>query len=50
MLILLMLFRPQGIMGLREFRFLIPLQERSEAIQKAREAARAQRRIWEVRS
>jgi len=50
MLILLMLFRPQGIMGLREFRFLIPLQERSEAIQKAREAARTQRRIGEVRS
>jgi branched-chain amino acid transport system permease protein len=50
MLILLMLFRPQGIMGLREFRFLIPLQERSEAIQKARETARAQRRIGEVRS
>ncbi|MBO9369152.1 MAG: branched-chain amino acid ABC transporter permease [Chloroflexi bacterium] len=50
MLILLMLFRPQGIMGLREFRFLIPLQERSEAIQKARETARTQRRIGEVRS
>jgi branched-chain amino acid transport system permease protein len=50
MLILLMLFRPQGIMGLREFRFLIPLQERSEAIQKARETARTQRQIGEVRS
>jgi branched-chain amino acid transport system permease protein len=50
MLILLMLFRPQGIMGLREFRFLIPLQERSEAIQKARETARTQRRIGEVQS
>jgi len=50
MLILLMLFRPKGIMGLREFRFLIPLQERSEAIQKAREAARTQRRIGEVQS
>ncbi len=50
MLILLMLFRPQGIMGMREFRFLIPLQERSEAIQKAREAARTQRRIGEVPS
>ncbi len=50
MLILLMLFRPRGIMGLREFRFLIPPQERSEAIQKAREAARTQQRIGEVRS
>ncbi len=50
MLILLMLFRPQGIMGLREFRFLIPLQERSEALHEAREAARTQRRIGEVRS
>jgi branched-chain amino acid transport system permease protein len=45
MLILLMLFRPKGIMGLREFRFLIPLKKRSEAIQKSRETARTQRRI-----
>jgi branched-chain amino acid transport system permease protein len=28
MLILLMIFRPKGIMGLREFRFLIPSSER----------------------
>jgi branched-chain amino acid transport system permease protein len=28
MLILLMIFRPKGIMGLREFRFLIPASER----------------------
>ena len=32
MLILLMIFRPYGIMGLREFRFLIPPEERPEAL------------------
>ncbi len=50
MLILLMLFRPRGIMGLREFRFLLPGEERSEAIRAAREAARAKSVIGEVRS
>lgn len=34
MLILLMIFRPYGIMGLREFRFLIPPEERPEALAK----------------
>jgi branched-chain amino acid transport system permease protein len=28
LLILLMLFRPRGIMGMREFPFLVPLKER----------------------
>ncbi len=32
MLILLMLFRPRGIMGLREFPFLMPRSERPEAL------------------
>jgi branched-chain amino acid transport system permease protein len=32
MLILLMIFRPYGIMGLREFRFLVPREERPEAL------------------
>ncbi len=50
MLILLMLFRPRGIMGLREFRFLLPREERSEVIRAAREAARAKAVIGEVRS
>lgn len=50
MLILLMLFRPRGIMGLREFRFLLPREERSEAIRAAREAARAKATVGEVRS
>nr|BAL54012.1 branched-chain amino acid transport system permease protein [uncultured Chloroflexota bacterium] len=50
MLILLMLFRPRGIMGLREFRFLLPRAERSEAIRAAREAARANATVGEVRS
>lgn len=49
MLILLMLFRPRGIMGLREFRFLLPPQERSEAIRAAREAARTKATVGEVR-
>lgn len=34
MLILLMISRPYGIMGLREFRFLIPPEERPEALAK----------------
>jgi branched-chain amino acid transport system permease protein len=36
MLILLMIFRPSGIMGLREFRFLIPRQETKEALDEER--------------
>ena len=37
MLILLMIFRPYGIMGLREFRFLIPPEERPEALAEQRQ-------------
>jgi hypothetical protein len=48
MLILLMIFRPYGIMGLREFRFLIPHEERPEALAKHRERAEAARRVKEV--
>jgi branched-chain amino acid transport system permease protein len=36
MLILLMIYRPNGIMGLREFRFLIPREERPEALAEQR--------------
>ena len=35
MLVLLMLFRPRGIMGLREFSWLIPANDRKAAIPKA---------------
>jgi branched-chain amino acid transport system permease protein len=41
LLILLMLFRPRGIMGLREFRFLMPRDERPEALDEYRKQARA---------
>lgn len=41
MLILLMIFRPYGIMGLREFRFLIPREERPEALEEYREQIQA---------
>jgi branched-chain amino acid transport system permease protein len=48
MLILLMIFRPYGIMGLREFRFLIPPEERPEALAEQREQAQAAKRAKEV--
>ena len=48
MLILLMIFRPYGIMGLREFRFLIPREERPEALTGHKERAQASRRAKEV--
>jgi len=31
MLVMLMLFRPKGIMGLREFRWFVPLRDRQRA-------------------
>jgi branched-chain amino acid transport system permease protein len=48
MLILLMIFRPYGIMGLREFRFLIPREERPEALAAHRAQVRATKRPKEV--
>jgi branched-chain amino acid transport system permease protein len=48
MLILLMIFRPSGIMGLREFRFLIPREERPEALAQHRQQLQATRRAKEV--
>ena len=48
MLILLMIFRPYGIMGLREFRFLIPREERPEALAEHREQVQAAKRAREV--
>lgn len=48
MLILLMIFRPQGIMGLREFRFLLPRGERPEDLEKHKKEAMAARRAGEV--
>ncbi|HLF74802.1 MAG TPA: branched-chain amino acid ABC transporter permease [Anaerolineales bacterium] len=48
MLILLMIYRPYGIMGLREFRFLIPRQERPEALAEHREQVRAAKRAKEA--
>jgi branched-chain amino acid transport system permease protein len=48
MLILLMIFRPSGIMGLREFRFLIPREERPEALAEHRQQLQATRRAKEV--
>ena len=48
MLILLMIFRPYGIMGLREFRFLIPRKERPEALAEHREQMQAAKRAKEV--
>ncbi len=41
MLILLMIFRPRGIMGLREWRFLLPREERPEALLEQRRQVRA---------
>jgi branched-chain amino acid transport system permease protein len=48
MLILLMIFRPYGIMGLREFRFLVPREERPEALAEHRERIQATRGAKEV--
>ena len=48
MLILLMIFRPYGIMGLREFRFLIPRDERPEALAEHRRQAQAGKSVKEV--
>jgi branched-chain amino acid transport system permease protein len=50
MLILLMIFRPYGIMGLKEFRFLIPRKERPEALEEYRKQAQASKRGSEVAS
>jgi branched-chain amino acid transport system permease protein len=35
MLVLLMLFRPRGIMGLREFSWLVPANDRKAAVPQA---------------
>ena len=48
MLILLMIYRPSGIMGLREFRFLVPRRERPEALAEYREQMQARREAKEV--
>jgi branched-chain amino acid transport system permease protein len=48
MLILLMIFRPSGIMGLREFRFLILREERPEALAEHRQQMQATKRAKEV--
>ena len=48
MLILLMIYRPSGIMGLREFRFLIPRKERPEALAEYREQMQARREAKEA--
>lgn len=48
MLVLLMIFRPQGIMGLREFRFLIPHDEQPEALQEHRKRVQAAKPAREV--
>ncbi len=50
MLILLMIFRPYGIMGLKEFRFLIPRKERPEALAEYRKEIQASKRGSEVPS
>jgi branched-chain amino acid transport system permease protein len=50
MLILLMIYRPYGIMGLREFRFLIPRSESSEALQEDRKKLQAAKPTGEVLS
>jgi branched-chain amino acid transport system permease protein len=41
MLILLMIFRPYGIMGLREFRFLFPRKDQPEALAEYRKQIQA---------
>ncbi len=43
LLVLLMIFRPRGIMGMREWRFLIPPEERSPAIASVKERVRRKR-------
>ena len=48
MLILLMIFRPYGIMGLREFRFLIPLEERPETLAEYRAQGQTAKRTKEL--
>jgi len=48
MLILLMIFRPSGIMGLREFRFLIPRAESREALAESRKQLQAAKHPSEV--
>lgn len=50
MLILLMIFRPSGIMGLREFRFLIPRQETKEALDEHRKQLQAAKQPREALS
>jgi branched-chain amino acid transport system permease protein len=50
MLILLMIFRPYGIMGLKEFRFLIPRKERPEALEDYRKQIQASKQGSEVSS
>ena len=48
MLILLMIFRPYGIMSLREFRFLIPPEERPEALAEYRKQVQTTKGVKEV--
>ncbi len=48
MLVLLMIFRPRGIMGLREFRFLIPHDEQPEALQEHRKRVQAAKPAREI--
>ena len=43
LLVLLMIFRPYGIMGMREWRFLVPQEERLETIAALRERIRRKR-------
>ncbi len=43
LLVLLMIFRPYGIMGMREWRFLVPQEERMETIAALRERIRRKR-------
>lgn len=43
LLVLLMIFRPRGIMGMREWRFLIPKEERSQAIAALKERIQRKR-------
>ena len=48
MLILLMIFRPSGIMGLKEFRFLIPREETPEGLGEFRKQLQAAKQPGEV--
>jgi branched-chain amino acid transport system permease protein len=43
LLVFLMIFRPRGIMGMREWRFLIPPEERPEVIDALKERIRKKR-------